>query len=128
MKAIISYLAVYFWIFISTLFYKNTDLIEHIPVYFPFFFIVAMILVSSHQYIICKVKHKCEKTNSIRIGCITLSVLLTVGLLLIATSLHLKSAYILFQNPYLIKSFILFNPVIMFYVLYQRIKEDFTKK
>ena len=53
------------------------------------------------------------------IGLLAISIIINSVLFLFEESLNLGRYYVLFQEDYVIKSFFYFNPLIIFYFLYQ---------
>lgn len=129
---LILYLIAAIWTYLSTNFYSSNKLDSLLSgdllVYLPFFLSTLLIFISSYEYLMCKNRKKCEDTNSLKIGFFAGSITFASILFIIEGIFRLSRFYILFESEYIIESFILFNPLLIFYFFYQVILYLFFDK
>lgn len=120
------------WVFFATRFFTLNKLYDlfsiDLFVYLPFIFSPFLIVMSVHQYYICENKKVCDTTKSTRIGFLSITILITLGLYIVEEFFGLSHYYSLFNDEYIYKIFLIYNPFVIFYFLYQTLQYFFFHK
>jgi len=121
LKKIIIFLLFIAWTFVSTQYFMKSDVKISFFTYLPSFILGGFLFESLMVYLFCKVKHNCEKTKHFRIGTLASLFILNIIMYSLITSLHIN--LMLYSSLFVyILSFILLNPISIYFLLYRFFK------
>lgn len=127
LKRIIIFLLFIAWTFVSTQYFMKSDVKSSFFTYFPSFILGGFLFESLIIYLFCKVKHNCKKTNHFKIGILASLFILNIIMYSLITSLHVN--LMLYSSLFVyILSFIIFNPISIYFSLYRFFKCCFKLK
>ena len=121
-------LIIFVLVFFGTRFYNGIGLLDDYAVYFPFILLSSIVFISIREYICCEIKHKCEKTHSQKLGFVSLSIVLSLMFFSFVGSLNILNKYIMLSSENIIQGLFIYNPIILFYLMYLYLSKILIKK
>lgn len=126
-KKVFIFLLFIVWTFVSTQYFIKSDIKTSLSMYLPSFILGGFLYELIMIYIFCKVKHNCEKTSNLRIGSIAFLLIANIVMYSMIISLHINLMLYSSLFTYIL-SFIILNPISIYFTLYRYFKYCFKVK